>query len=290
MATLYLKGGTLEFGWKVTGITSTTSVTAIFDRSFSDGGTTQPRGLIDSTTSQSMTSYRYVDVSSPGSKKIYYGAKNKTSGKWYCHGYETVYVEDEEPLIKVPMPRLSYTPTKNSCKITWSRPTGASSLCYQVWPYGGSQPSGFSSVDAYSGSVTISNLTPDTTYKVRAYYRTNASGYEDSDIMYDSSAFTTVSLPTFAWDTTPYTDNPFSVTKRDWDRLQDTIDKRRDYPRAWRYKASTGSPLTYSMWNEVITVLNNCSVSGIPPQVSSGDICYASYFRDLATCVNKIKP
>lgn len=288
MATLYLVGGVLEFGWKVTGVTSTTSVIAIFDRPFSSGGTSQPAGLIDSTTKFPMNSYRYKNASS-GNKKIHFGGKNKQDGRWWYFDWEEVYVEDKEELIKIPEPRFSYKPGRTSCEISWSRPTGATTLYYKVWPYGGSEPS-YSSVDAYNESKTISGLVADTTYKIKAYYGTNQSEYEESDEMFDSSAFTTISLPTFAWGTRPSSNKPFSITKTDWDNLQDTIDKRRDYARTWQYKAARGKPLTADMWNEVIKVLRNCSVTGIPGEVQPGSTCWASIFNDLATCVNKIKP
>lgn len=289
MARLYLLGGIKEFGWKVTGITSTTETIAIFNTSFTSGGTSQPSGLIDYETNFPMDDYIWVTNVSSGTKTVHFGGKNETSKKWYYYGSETVTVEDKEETIKLDAPSFDYSPGRTSCTITWTRPSGASRLYYKVWAHGGSEPDSYTWVDAYKETEDITGLKSDTTYKIQAYYYTNTPGYEDSDKMFEGSAFTTKSSPTFAWSTTPQSGKQFSVTKEDWDSLQNVINQRREFNRSWIHTSSRGQPLTADMWNEVIAILNSCSgLTEIPSRVKVGDTCYASMFNDLAKCVNKI--
>ncbi len=196
---------------------------------------------------------------------------------------------EEEPDIVIDRPSLSFSPSRTSCVITWVRPRGANQLRYKCWPHGSSsEPSSYTSTDAYNERLTLTGLKAGTSYKVSCYYYTNTSGYENSSERYYSTAFTTRENSTFSWSITPRKNASFSITKNDWDNLQNIIDERRDYNRNWAYTASRGGKLTANMWNEVIDALNNSSASGVPKKVDPGSPCVASVFIDLQNSVNSI--
>ena len=189
----------------------------------------------------------------------------------------------------VQSPRLSFKATRTSCEMSWSRPTGAVELVYKCWAHGGGEPSSYTRINSYNGKTTIPNLKVNTIYKIKAKYTGSVDdGYKESGEIFIGSAFTTMSYTNFKWSTTPKKGSKFSITKNDWDNLQDIINERRNYNKKWKYTAEVGKPLTADMWNEVIDTLVNCHVSDIPGRVEPGAPCVANDFIRIQNCTNRI--
>lgn len=207
-------------------------------------------------------------------------------------GYDVAYSDyfetDDIPVLSTPV--VTCTPSVTSVVISWQKVTGAGTFKYTlVNTSTGTSISGNFVASTLSGTCT--GLTPNTTYKIFAYFiPSDSDAYEESNRSEDR--FTTKDKPTFAWSTTPNSGSAFSITASDWSTLQNTINEIRTLKGyssySFSYKATKGGTLTAAAFNEARQAISGMGGTNLPSAVSSGSTCYASYFTALQNSLNNI--
>ena len=279
MATLWLTGGTLEFGWKATGITSTIESFGITEQEISEGQTSRPN-LISYSSSAPMNSYKWVNAR-PGTYNLYLVCKNEDTKKWYTKDYNSVTVEDEEDL---PIPGtptdFSFSTTLTSIQVYCSCKDASYINVYC------SEINETKEIDGSSGSVTFSNLDQGREYNfsVRGYNEDKEGGDKVTE-----SASTDL-LDKFSFSKSIAPGEPFTnLTTSDWNDLMYCLELAAKYrlnDESWRgTRFKGGDKFTRDAVQRAINLCNRLpNTSGLG--LYADNKVYAAYLNNIASSYN----
>lgn len=231
-------------------------------------------------------SYDTVDGLEPNTRYKIQASVHNDGGEDSDYEFVTT---DRPP--QLPNPNVSISPSVSSATFSWSRPTGASVLvCTVKNELTGAQTT--RNFDAYNSPQTITGLSPNQRHRVWFRYEpssANSDRYSPSDTV--EAYFTTVPKPTFYWSVSFSSGTNFNIPASDWNNLCTVVNEWRKLKGYSNYsftKAYSDSPITASMYNQVITALSSITSSGLPSTVRVGDYCYASEFKKFATVINNL--
>lgn len=179
MASLVLTGGTQQFSWRITGLSSAFSTAngyteaGITTKSFTSGSTTTPSGIVSTITppsSSTSTSTTTKTVSySPGTYTFYAYTKVQ-DGRYWSAGSATVTVNGQKPVSSGSITIQSIS--TNSVTISLSAISYATNY-HILWKR--NYDSYFDEADTTSRTYTITGLLPGIAYTVN-YYGYNSYG------------------------------------------------------------------------------------------------------------------
>lgn len=238
--------------------------------------------------------YSYISVGGSGSFSTSFRCNPNTKYKVFIRAFGedgstdyADYVFTSDSYGKVEKPYVSIIPSITSCTFTWNHKTGATRINIKVYnSYGYNQTF---TVASTNESLTISNLSTDTSYHVEAYFDPY-TGYETSDTFYTN--FKTIQKPTFYWTIPPQQNEVFSITYSDWNKMCGVINSWRTIKNQSTYSfpvVNRGDPIYARDFNKVLQILRQLGCSNVPNDVEPNSPCYASLFRALESCINNLK-
>lgn len=133
-------------------------------------------------------------------------------------------------------------------------------------------------------SVTVYNLTPDTTYTIQAQAEIGGTFYSVT------STYGITRPLDFSWDNVKFQGGNINLTASEWSNFTYTINRFRYWKGLGNYSFTPviiGTEISATIVNESVYAIS-AMTSNVPFTVNSGDLIRASFFNDIVSSLNSI--